>query len=121
MTLADSLKTDAAQVFLRPDDFAETVTYHPHTYFGQTPASDRSVQAIVERMDVQLLDEGGNTVVPMFTVHVANSSTLGISSDELDTGGDKISFPVRNGESATRRSIVSVDTQDTGMLVLQCR
>ena len=121
MTLADSLKADASQVFLRTDDFAETVTYHPHTYFGGTPASDRTIIAVVERLEVQTLEEGGNAVIPLFSVHVANSNTLGISSDEIDTGGDKISFPVRNGEAPVRRSILSITTQDSGMLVLECR
>tara|TARA_R100001163_G_C5049198_1_gene186157 strand:+ start:191 stop:556 length:366 start_codon:yes stop_codon:yes gene_type:complete len=121
MTLANSLKTDAVQVFLRTDDFAETVSYHPHTYYGGTPAASREIVAVVERMEVQTLDEGGNAVIPMFQVHVANNATTGISSDEIDTGGDQLSFAVRNGEAATRRSIISVSTQDSGMLVLQCR
>ena len=64
---------------------------------------------------------GGQVNLPSFEVHVANNSTSGISSSELNTGGDEIAFPPRDGKTATRKSVLQLVTQDHGMLVLECR
>ena len=60
-------------------------------------------------------------IVPEFEVRVANSATTGISSEELNVGGDQIKFPVRLGETATKRSVQLLSEHDAGMLVLICR
>ena len=121
MTLRSQIADDASLVFLSTNDFAETVTYYPHVYFGGS-ATSRSVSAVVFRQQVAVLaEDGGETVVPMYEVHVANDATVGISSEELDTGGDQIEFPPRDGKDAEKRSILHLVTQDHGMLVLQCR
>lgn len=115
MALSDLIQDDAAAL-ISTDDFGEAVTYKPRS--GGT----RSITAVVERETLQSVDEdGGETVAPLFFVHVANSSTLGIASTELNCGGDKISFPVRPGKSATDRGVVRLISQDEGMLVLECR
>ena len=120
MTLAASLTTDSS-LFVDTDDFGETVTYYPRNFFGQASRSSRSISAVVIREQLQgLAQDGGDAVVPRFEVHVRNDSTYGISSDELDLGGDQIGFPVRDGKTAEKRSITRLITQDTGMLVLEC-
>ena len=118
MSLADRIVTDAGTVFLNSDHFAETVTYYPHR-FGAA-ATPRSISAVVVRRQVSTFapDE---QIVPEFEVHVANSSTTGISSSELNTGGDRIGLAVRIGETATRRTIQDLSEHDEGMLVLLCR
>lgn len=117
MTLRDTLTDDASSVFLNTDEFAESVTYKP-----RGSVTTRPIRAVVEREQLATVNEdGGETVAPMFIVHVANDSTLGISSDELDTGGDKISLPVRDGMTASYRAITRLISQDNGMLVLECR
>jgi hypothetical protein len=122
VTLRDAITDDASSVFLNTDEFAESVTYKPRLYSVGDSRVNRTINAVVIRELVQVVSEdGGETVLPSFEVHVANDSTLGISSDELDTGGDKISFPVRDGMVATDRAIVRLVTQDHGMLVLECR
>jgi len=121
MTLANSIITDAANVFTSTSDFAETVTYYPHQYFGETARDARSISAVVFRNPVQVLQEDGNVVLAEYEVHVANSSSVGISSDEIDTGGDQIEFPPRDGKTAERRSIIKILTQDPGMLVIACQ
>lgn len=121
MTLRDSISDDAAGVFLNNDEFSETVTYYPHRYFGDALRSPRSIKAVVIREEVTTLTENGEVTSPLFQVHVANDDTIGISSVELDTGGDQISFGIRDGEASTRRTIVRLLTQDSGMLVLECR
>jgi len=121
MTLHDAITSDATGVFLNSDDFAETVTYHPHRFYGDALRADRSIKAVVHREQTTAFAEDVVTNLPVFYVHVANNSTTGISSDELDTGGDQISFPPRDGETAVEKTITQLITQDHGMLVLECR
>lgn len=121
MTLRDMIADDATTVFLADGEFSETVTYYPHRFYGATQRQPRTIKAVVSREQVANFAEDVVTVLPMFEVHVANDSTNGISSDEIDTGGDQIEFPARDGKTAQRFSILRITTQDHGMLVLECR
>jgi hypothetical protein len=118
MTLASRIVSDAGSVFLNSDHFAEAVTYYPHR-FG-TPATPRSIQAIVVRNQVATFNPD-EQIIPEFEVRVANSVTTGISSAELNTGGDQIKFAARIGEAEQKRTIQHLVEQDEGMLVLICR
>jgi hypothetical protein len=115
MSLRDTIEADALTVFCNDQDFAETVTYWPRV------GSSRSIKAVVFREQITAFTEDRETNLPMFQVHVTNSATTGISSEELDTGGDSIELPPRDGKTAQRRSITQLITQDHGMLVLECR
>lgn len=119
MTLADRIVSDAASVFLNSDHFAETVTYYPHRYRNAVRAP-RSIKAVVIRNQVATYTPD-EQVLPEFEVRVANDSTTGISSAELDTGGDQIEFAARVGDTPTKRSIQYLTEHDSGMLVLICR
>ena len=121
MTLRDQLETDATTVFLSSNDFAETVTYYPHNFAGQVARSSRSILAVVVRTTPVVFDQDGEHAIPTFEVHVANSSTSGISSDEIDVGRDQIGMAVREGVTAKRRTITRMQEHDNGMLVLECR
>lgn len=123
MTLRETIAADATDVFLRTDDFAEPIVYHPHQYEGseKVPRPARSINAIVFRETIQVLSQDGDVVAPLWEVAVANSSTDGISSQELDLGGDQLAFPPRDGKRAKRRSITRLILQDHGMLILECR
>lgn len=122
MTLRAMITDDASSVFLSTDEFAETVTYKPRKFVIGDVRANRPIKAVVIRDLIQVVNEdGGETVLPSFEVHVANDSMLGISSSELDLGGDKLSFPVRDGLTASDRAIVRLITQDHAMLVLECR
>ena len=118
MTLAARIITDAGSVFLNSDHFAESVTYYPHR-FGTT-ATPRTISAVVTRNQVATFNPD-EQIVPEFEVRVANNSTTGISSAELNTGGDMIKLAVRIGETATKRSVQLLVEHDEGMLVLTCR
>ena len=118
MTLAARIATDAGSVFLNSDHFAESVTYCPHR-FG-TAATPRGIKAVVVRNQVATFNPD-EQIVPEFEVRVANDAVTGISSSELNTGGDQIKLAVRIGETATRRSIQYLTEHDDGMLVLICR
>lgn len=121
MSLSDAIVNDGSLVFVNASDFAESVTYKPHNFPGATVRANRTINAVVIRQAVAVLAEDGDVVVDGFEVHVANSATKGIASDEIDTGGDRLSFPSKDGGTAGDHSILRVITQDTGMLVLECR
>lgn len=121
MTLHDAIADDALGVFMQVDDFAEVVTYYPHRFFGEAQREPREIKAVVMREQIAVLSEDVETVAPVYQVHVANDSVNGISSEELDTGGDQIELAPRDGKTATRRTITHLLTQDHGMLVLECR
>lgn len=106
------LAADMATVFLA--DFGETVTYVPLS------GSERSISAIVDRAPP--MPPAGSPVkaglAPKITAEVANDSTNGITSSELNTGGDKLKLAVRIGEAATARPIITVLRHDAGSLLL---
>ncbi len=121
MTLKDQLLIDASAVFCNADDFAESVVYHPHRFFGEEARAARTITAVVIRPQVQVLTEDGEGVLPLFEIHVANSNEIGISSDEIDVGKDEIELPVRDGKDPERRTITRLIDHDQGMLQIQCQ
>lgn len=121
MTLRTTIETDAVTVFTATDDFAEVVTYHPRQRFGEPAPTPRTINAVVIREQITIIGEDGDTVSPVWQVHVANDTLLGIASTELDLGGDQIELPPRDGKTAERRTITQLQVQDHGMLVVECR
>ena len=115
MSLHDLIQADAINVFANPNDFAEPVTYYKKT------GKARPINAVVVRDALAILPEDGDTVTPVFEIHVANDIVEGISSEELNLGGDMIAFAVRVGQAAQRRTITKLLAHDEGMLTLECR
>ena len=115
MTLHDVIQSDASLVFCNVSDFAETATYITRDGLR------RCIDVVVERQNLQTLSEYSGSVTPVFIVHVANTCTRGISSDELNLGGDSIELAIRVGEEVSERTIVQLMEHDEGMLVLECR
>lgn len=114
MSLRDLIKTDGLR-FVNPNEFSEPVVYFKRNGFS------RPINAHIERMSVTILGEDGDHVVPMFEVHVHNNSSTGISSTELNRGGDSLEFAVVAGGEVSRRTILKVLGHDEGMMVLECR
>ena len=113
-----SVFTDRLAADLVPDlldEFGETVTYRPRT------GDARSITAIVERGGPADLAPAAGGVAPLLRVRVANDSTTGISSDEIDTGGDRIDVAHRVGVAATTRPIVRIIEHDAASLLLELR
>ncbi len=108
MSIFDGIDTAAAVVLLAT--FAETVTYYPEG------GGSREIQAAVERGVVSDI-AGGRT--PMAMMLVTNDATLGITSAELDRGGDRIAYPVNIGEDATIRPAKQMPSQTAGMIILE--
>jgi hypothetical protein len=120
MGLKDALLNDAKKFMFDTNTFGEQVTYYPHQDYGQA-ATSRTIDAIVIRNQIVSYDaDGGEAVVPSFDVYVANDSVKGISTTEVNTGGDQIAFPVREGKQAERRNVMHLVEQDHGVLLLTC-
>ena len=115
MSLHDTIQADALTVFCNVNDFAEAVTYYKRNGLA------RSINAVVVREALEILPEDGDSVTPLFEVHVANDAVTGIASNEINLGGDSIEFAVRVGQPLSRRTITKLTSHDEGMLVLECR
>lgn len=95
----------------------ESVVYWPK---GGRP---RTIQAIIERDIPAPLDtqspraRATNTVV----ARALNCEINGISTRELNTGGDQIELARRLGEATERRPIKAIVSQDGGMLSLSVK
>lgn len=90
--------------------FGETVTY-----YNRAGDAGRTITAIVERGTPRVIAETGDVNSRAMIVRVANDSTTGIASSELNTGGDEISLPLQEGESAVRRSVVRRLNDNAGL------
>lgn len=121
MTLREQLLTDASATFLNADEFAESVVYYPNQYFGEAARAARTITAVVIREPLQVFSEDGDTVLPVWEIHVANSNEVGIASDEIDVGRDQISLPPRDGNDPEKRTITRLIAHDLGMLQIQCQ
>ena len=102
---AQQFKRTGVPMLLR--QLGESVTY----YAGGTGAG-RAVSALIER-DVQVITDEGVPALQTF-ITVTNDATIGISSTEIDTGRDKVSFSLRIGESPQIRQIATVASTDNG-------
>jgi len=102
----DSLAASAGSFFLLPG--AETVTYWPAS------GSSRSISAVITRSEPRRL-LGSR---PVINALVMNSSSEGIASDEVNTGGDKIECAKRVGEAPKKMRITEVISQDAGLVLL---
>lgn len=95
--------------------FGDTVTYKPRG--GGT----RSISAVITRERPEGLDGAPHGHAPVVTIEVINDSTTGISSDEVDTGGDNVNLAVRLGDTPQDRPIVNIISTDAGMMRLELR
>lgn len=94
----------------------ESVKYKPIA--GGDP---RTITAVVTRDGTEELTGAGYGHSPLTTIFVANDNATGISSDEIDTGGDLVELVIRIGESVEDRRITKIIQQDAGMLELELR
>jgi len=93
-------------------DHGERVEYHPQA------GGSRFISAIVERDPPAVFSAGGELVHAKFSVSVLDDKTLGISSYELNTGGDEIALAIRKGKLRTRRVIIQMNDDAGGVLTL---
>lgn len=94
---------------------AEAITYLP------AAGGSRAIDALINREQPAETGDAPQGHAPLLTIVVINSATTGISSDEVDCGGDKVNLPVRLGETAQQRRITGIISQDSGMVKLEVR
>ena len=95
--------------------FGEEVTYYPLV------GDARVITVIVVRDGVSPVTGMPVGDGPKTQVIVANSAETGISSDEVDRGGDEVDLEVNLGDTAQRRPITSIVEQDAGMVTYGLR
>jgi len=110
-SVIDGLLADQADVFLA--NFGEAVTYYPKG------GSSRDIVAIVDRNPVSGLAGSPHGNTRRFLLIVKNAAADGISSSEVNTGGDKVELSGRIGETAIQSRIRAVPWHDHGMMHLE--
>ena len=86
----ETLQAVGESIFLLPG--AQYVTYCP------AGGSPRRIQAVPLRGDeADLLTDAAGPRRPATVLLVQNSSTTGIASDDVNTGGDKVEIALRPG------------------------
>ena len=114
MSFDTDIKDTAAEML-------ETLDGETVTYYNEARGVSREITAIVEEKLPEGLQSVPHGQAPVFIVTVRNSSTEGISSDELDLGTDLIELTTRLGTGSQYRKIAKILSQDAGMLVLMMR
>ena len=112
--LDEQLVNDMVFAFTDLDGFGESVIYKPRN------GTARTITAIVIRNSPAELGPNG-LKVPRMVVKVPNHATLGISSAEINYGGDRLNVDYRKGGIAEDFSIHKPDGEevhDAGMLTL---
>ena len=92
------------------DNFGEDVVYYPRS------GGQRTIKAKVYRSPMQFINETGELPSQELIVTVKNSDCDGISSTEIDTGGDELGVALRQGSELQRRSIARVIKDHNGMV-----
>lgn len=100
---------------LNTDEFGEQITYWPSGESGDA----RTIDAIIDRDQVETITGLEPLRSPLVTVTVANDAASGISSAEIDTGTDRVLVPIRYGETATNKGIARIVQHDQGVLVFE--
>jgi len=95
--------------------FGEDVTYYPLV------GDARAIKMVVIRNGISPVTGMPVGSGPDTQGIVANSAVTGISSDEVDRGGDEVDLEVNLGETAQRRPITSIVDQDVGMVTYGLR
>jgi hypothetical protein len=109
-----AMQADAAAILGADGEFAEAVTYKPR--HGAT----RAIYASVIRNPLATPQELRSEKVPALHITVQNSATTGISSAELDTGGDRIALKLKLGDTAdTDILLTALDSQDAAVLTFR--
>lgn len=112
-----------------PDAFDETLTASSDAFFQlpgaeyvtYVPASGsaRRIRAVIYRPGPEQLAGRSGGSRPAVEVLVRNSSTAGIASTEIDTGGDKINVAANVNEKPETMRIVEVLNHDAGCVLLK--
>lgn len=81
----------------------------------------RNISAIVNRRQPVGMGGAPQGKSPLLEITVANDSTIGISSDEINLGQNRVNLSVNIGESPQDRRITKILSMDSGMMKLEVR
>ena len=97
--------------------FGESLVYE-----SGKPAA-RNITGIVDRDPPEVYDAGGNPIYGDYVVRVHNSATLGVLDTSIDRGNQTITLRGRQSEGAAMvtKTIISRESEDSGVLVLRLR
>jgi len=111
MTVFDDLfKTSGFPMLI--EQFGESILYVP------LRGEKRPIKAIVDRNPPAPIGLDGSVVLPEITVSVFNSRYTGISSLEINTGGDRIEVSRRQGKQAVSLKIEVLADDSGGVCVI---
>ena len=113
MTIIDTAMAAALPAMMH--SFGETVSYTP------AGGEAREITAAVRRQPPGPVEGMPAGRGPQLTIAVANDATTGISSSELDTGGDTVTVAVRVGQTPKVRAIVGIVSHNAAQMVLELR
>lgn len=99
------------------EDFV--ITFGEDIVYRKWGGGSRPIKAIVTRRPPEVIDGAPHGTAPKIEIDVVNSSTTGISSSEIDRGGDMVTVQRLIGETANDRAIVKILSQDAGMMKLE--
>ena len=88
------------------------------TFSGGTT---RAIQAVVNRNPAAPVAEIPGVLRPAAVVFVANSSTTGLATTEIDTATLTLTFPLRIGQTATVFRVHRIAEQDEDGILLEVR
>ena len=94
---------------------AKSITYRPRT------GASRSIKAIIDYPGPDVIGGLAGGSRPIMDIYIKNDSTTGISSAEVDTGGDKLDVPLRFGLTAARVRVTKIVAQDKAILHIQAQ
>lgn len=106
-----TLTAAADSFFLLPD--AVWIDYLP------AGGTARRIKAIIDRTGAEETENISGGEREAYEVTVKNSATAGISSAEVDTGGDKVKISPREGMRPVAASIAEVLDHDAAMMRLK--
>ena len=119
--IAQQMLDDANVVFTDTDTFGETIRYIPSQASISEGRTARTINAVVIRDLPQAQLGTPNDVRPKMVIHVSNDPVNGISSSEVDLGGDKVEVAYRIGTPVQQYNFAlsTGETHDAGMLTLE--
>jgi len=94
---------------------AKSIIYRPRG------GGSRNIKAIIEYPGPGAIGDLAGGGRPIMDIYIKNSSTSGISSAELDTGGDKLDVPLRFGLTAARVRVTKIVAHDKAILHVQAQ
>ena len=95
--------------------FGEIVYYLPNG------GGSREILGIIDYEGVSALGGAPFGTGPTINVTVKNDDTDGISTSEIDVGKDLITISTRIGKATENRRLVSIISEDAGMVTLEVR